>query len=169
MYVQYLIIIKVKLEGIKMSLDMDKRSKIINLCSWAVSFTLPNSKSEIILDGGKSTTINNAELVTLADNQDIMFYGTGNGDHARIYVDNKDFREYVGFDDIDSKRTQFVLTNEECQKIFELKQEAAFERNIKEKVIMNHEKHNIIDYARKIKYNDHTRINFLEEYTGVKF
>lgn len=81
-----------------MALDMDKRSRVINLCSWAVSFTLPNSKAEILLDGGKSTIINNSELVTLADNQDIMFYGTKDGNHARIYVDNKDFREYVGFD-----------------------------------------------------------------------
>lgn len=152
-----------------MALDMDKRSKVINLCSWTVSFTLPNSKAEILLEGGKSTTINNAELVTLADNQDIMFYGTGNGDHARIYVDSKDFREHVGFDEPESKRTQFVLTNEECQKIFDLKTDSAFEKNIKEKVIMNHEKNNIIEYAKKIKLNDYGRIKFLEEYTGIQY
>ena len=152
-----------------MALDMDKRSKVVNLCSWTISFTLPNSKAEILLEGGKTTTINNAELVALADNQDIMFYGTDSGDHARIYVDNKDFREYVGFDDAENKKTQFVLSDEEFQKIFDLKQEAAFERNVKDKVIMNHEKHNIIDYAKKIKINDYNKIKFLEEYTNIKF
>lgn len=152
-----------------MALDMDKRSKIINLCSWTVSFTLPNSKAEILLESGKSTTINNAELVTLADNQDIMFYGTDNGNHARIYVDNKDFREYVGFDNIEEKRTQFILNDDEFQKIFDLKTDSAFEKNIKEKVVMNHEKHNIIEYAKKNKINDYNRIKFLEEYTGIKF
>ena len=57
----------------------------------------------------------------MADNQDIMFYGTKDGNHARIYVDNKDFREYVGFDNAEEKRTQFILTDEEFQKIFDLK------------------------------------------------
>lgn len=152
-----------------MSLDMDKRSKIINLCPWAVSFTLPNSKAEVMLDAGKSTTVNNEELVTLAENQDVMFYGIGNGDHARIYVDNKEFREYVGFDNAESKKNQYILNDEEFQKLFDLKQEAAFERNVKEKVVLNHEKHNIIEYARKTKVNDFSKIRFLEEYTGVKF
>ena len=152
-----------------MALDMDKRSKVINLCSWAVSFTLPNSKAEILLDGGKSTTINNSELVTLADNQDIMFYGTENGNHARIYVDNKEFREHVGFDNVEEKRTQFILTDEEFQKIFDLKTDTAFEKNIKEKVVMSHEKQNIAIYAKKNKINDYNRIKFLEGYTGIKF
>lgn len=152
-----------------MALDMDKRSRVINLCSWAVSFTLPNSKAEILLDGGKSTIINNSELVTLADNQDIMFYGTKDGNHARIYVDNKDFREYVGFDNAEEKRTQFILTDEEFQKIFDLKTDTAFEKNVKEKVVMSHEKQNIVIYAKKNKINDYNRIKFLEGYTGIKF
>ena len=152
-----------------MSLDMDKRSKVVNLCPWKVSFTLPNSKAEVMLDRGKSTTINNGELVTLADNQDVMFYGAGLGDHARIYVDNKEFREYVGFDNPEIKKTQYILNDEELQKLSDLKQESAFERNVKEQVIMNHEKHNIMDYARKTKVNDLGKVRFLEEYTGVKF
>jgi hypothetical protein len=150
-------------------LDLDKRSKIINLCSWTVSFTLPISKAEIILEGGKSTNINNSELVTLADNQDIMFYGLKDGDHARVYVDNKDFREHVGFDNAESKKTQFVLTNDECQKIFDLKTDTTFEKHVKEKVVLSHEKHNIMAYARKIKQNDYGRIKFLEEYTELTF
>jgi hypothetical protein len=98
-----------------------------------------------------------------------MFYGTGNGDHARVYVDSKEFREHVGFDDPENKRYQFVLTSEELQKIFELKTDSVFEKHVKEKVIMSHEKQNIIEYARKSKLNDYGRIKFLEEYTGITF
>lgn len=152
-----------------MALDMDKRSKVINLCAWPVSFKLPNSHGEIILEAGKSTTINNAELVTLADNQDVMFYGTDNGNHARIFVDNKEFREHVGFDIPENKQVQFVLNDEECQKIFDLKQDAAFKKNLEAKVILNHEKHNIIAFARKTKFNDYQKIKILEEYTGIKY
>lgn len=152
-----------------MSLDLDKRSKVINLCPWAICIILPNSKAEILLEANKTKDINNGELVTLADNEDVMLYGTGNGDHARVYVDNKDYREYVGFDNSEEKRTQYVLTNEECQRILDLKTQSSFEKNVSEKVLMRHEKENIMKYARKIKLNDYNKISYLEEYTGIKF
>ncbi len=152
-----------------MALDMDKRSKVVNLCPWTVSFTLPNSNGEILLEGNKSTTINNEELVTLADNQNVMFCGTGAGNHARIYVDNPEYREYVGFDSAETKIFQFVLTPEECEKIIQLKTDATFQKHVKEKVILQHEKEIFMNYCRKNKLNDHNRILFLEEYTGIKF
>ena len=51
-----------------MALDLDKRSKVTNLCPWAITFTLPNSGGEVRIDGNKSTTINNGELVTMKCN-----------------------------------------------------------------------------------------------------
>lgn len=152
-----------------MSLDMDKRSKIINLCPWTVGFKLPISNAEIELEANKTTTVNNAELVSLAENQNIMFYGTDNGNHARIYVENPEFREFVGFDDSENKKFQFVLTEEECAKIFELKTDSTFKKHIEEKAVMKHEKEIIMQYARKIKCNDYGRIKFLEEYTDCKY
>lgn len=152
-----------------MALDLDKRSKVINLCPYGVVFVLPNSRAEILLEANKTKDVNNGELVTLADNEDIMFYGTGNGDHARIYVDNKDFREFVGFDCAEEKRTQYVLTTKECQRILDLKTQSSFEKNVAEKVLMKHEKENIMKYARKMKLNDYQKISFLESYTGLKF
>lgn len=152
-----------------MALDMDKRSKVVNLCNWSVSFTLPNSNSDILLGARQSTTLNNAELVSLADNQNIMFYGSESGDHARVWVENPEYREYVGFDDPEKKKRQFVLNDEECQKIFDLKQDAAFQKHIKEKVVMSHEKDIIMAYARKIKCDSYNKIKFLEEYTGLTF
>lgn len=152
-----------------MSLDMDKRSKVVNLCPWAISFTLPNSNGEILLEANKTTTVNNEELVTLADNQNVLFCGTGGGDHARIYVDNAEYRLYVGFDDTESKKEQFVLTNEECAKILELKTDSAFQKHVKEKIVLNHEKEIFMNYCRKSKLNDYNRIQFLEGYTGIKF
>lgn len=152
-----------------MALDMDKRSRVINLCPWPISFTLPNSNGEVILGANKSTTINNEELVTLADNQNVMFYGTNNGDHARVFVDNSDYREYVGFDNAEEKRVQFVLTADECEKILALKTDSTFQKHIKEKLVLNHEKEIFMNYCRKNKLNDYNRIQFLEEYTGIKF
>lgn len=150
-----------------MALDMEKRSTIKNLCPWTVSFKLNNSNGEVLLDANKKTTINNQELVTLCENGSVMFNGTGNGDHARIYIENKELREYVGFD-IDDKK-QKILDDELCQKILDYKTLSTFKKHIKENIVAEHEKANMMEYARKIKLNDFDKIDFLEEYTGLKF
>lgn len=151
-----------------MALDMDKRSKVVNLCPWAISFVLPNSGGEVRIEGNKSTTINNGELVTMKDNNSVMLCGTGDGNHARLYVENPEFREYVGFDNPETKQTQFVLIPTECEKICNLKTDSTFKKHIEEKIILEHEKAIFMDYCKKNKYNDHSRIIFLEEYTGLK-
>ena len=152
-----------------MALDLDKRSKVINLCPWTISFTLPNSNAEVILDANKSTTINNAELETLAENHNIMFWGTDDGNHARVFVDNAEFRQHVGFDDAGSKKVQFVLNDDVCSKMLELKTDSAFEKNIKDKVVMAHEKAIFLAYCRKVKLNDYNKIQFIERHTGENF
>lgn len=149
-------------------LDMDKRSKVKNLCPWAVTFILPNSGGEVRIEGKKSTTIHNAELVTMRDNNDIMLCGTGDGNHARIYVDNEEFRTHVGFEDPDNKIKQFILIEEECEKICNLKQDSAFQKNVKNKIVMEHEKAIFLDYCKTHNFNDYKKIMFLEEYTGLK-
>jgi hypothetical protein len=150
-------------------LDMDKRSQIKNLCPWAVSFRLPNSHGEVFLEANQKQAINNAELVTLIENNNVLFCGTGNGNHARIYVENEELRKYVGFESDDGKIKQFVLTDEECQRIFDYKTFATFKKHIEEEVIANHEKHKIMEYARKIKLNDFDKIDFLQTYCELKF
>lgn len=151
-----------------MNLDLDKRSKVTNLCPWAITFILPNSGGEVRIEGNKSTTINNGELVTMKDNNNVMLCGTGDGNHARLYVDNPDFREYVGFDDPETKQKQFILIPEECEKICALKTDSAFKKNVEEKIVLEHEKAIFMSYCRKSKFNDYHKIEFLQEYTGLK-
>lgn len=151
------------------NLDMDKRSQIKNLCPWTISFTLPISGANIILGANKKTSVNNAELVALMENGNPMFAGTGNGNHARIYVENEDLRKYVGYNSEDGKEKQFILTDEECQKILDYKTLSAFRKHLEEKVVSNHEKANIIEYARKIKFNDYEKIVEIEKHCGIPF
>lgn len=151
------------------NLDMDKRSSIKNLCPWTVSFTLPISNANILLGANKKTSVNNAELVSLIENGNPMFVGTGEGNHARVYVENAELRQYVGYDDEESKKKQFVLNDEECERILAYKTFSTFKKHIEDDVIANHEKAKIIEYARKIKLNDYEKIRFLEEHTGINF
>jgi len=152
-----------------MNIDMDKRSFIRNLCNWTVSFSLPISGGSILLGAGKKTSVNNGELVTLIENQNVMFAGTGNGDHARIFVENDALRKYVGYDSEDGKTKQFVLDDEECQKILDYKTVSTVEKHLKKKVVMKHEKDIIMRYARKMKLNDYDKIQVLSKHCGMSF
>lgn len=152
-----------------MSVDMDKRSSIKNLCPWAISFKLENSRGDVFLEAGKKTTINNQEIVTLCENGNVMFVGTDNGNHARVYIENSELRKYVGFDSEDGKKKQIILDDETCQKILDYKTLSTFKQNIEKTIVGDHEKHIIMDYARKIKLNDFDKISILEDYTGLKF
>lgn len=151
------------------NIDFDKRSFIKNLCPWAVSFKLQNSNGEVYLEANQKIAINNGEIVTLVENGNVLFVGTGNGNHARIYIENEELRKYVGFESEDGKVKQFVLNDEECQRILSYKTFSVFKEHVENEIVANHEKHKIIQYARKIKLNDYDRISFLEEYTGLKF
>jgi hypothetical protein len=152
-----------------MVLDRNARSTIKNFCPWTVSFTLPISNASILLEANKKTSINNDELITLLENQNVMFAGSGNGNHARIYVENEKLRKYVGYDSEDGSQKQFVLTDEECQKILDCKTLNTFKRYVEEKIVANHEKAKIIEYARKNKLNNYEMIDFLESHCGIPF
>ena len=152
-----------------MSLDLQKRSYIKNLCPWSVSFTLPISNASVLLGAEKKTSINNEELVALLENQNVMFAGNGNGNHARISVENEELLKYVGWVSEDGKTRPFILTDDECQKILDYKTISTFRKHLEEDIVANHEKAKIVEYARKIKLNDYERIVALENHCGIKF
>jgi hypothetical protein len=152
-----------------MSLDMQKRSSIKNLCPWVISFTLPISNASVLLGKEKKTSVNNEELVALLENQNVMFAGTGNGNHARIIVENEELLKYVGWISEDGKERPFVLTDDECQKILDYKTMSTFKKHLEEDIVANHEKAKIIEYARKIKLNDYEKIVEIENHCGIKF
>lgn len=152
-----------------MSLDMQKRSPIKNTCPWLVSFTLPISNASVLLGANKKTSVNNEELVALCENSNPMFAGTGNGNHARICIENEELLKYLGWISEDGKEKPFVLTDEECQKILDYKTISTFKKHLEEDVVANHEKAKIIEYARKVKLNDYEKIVELEKHTNIKF
>jgi hypothetical protein len=151
------------------NLDMDKRSMVKNHCPWTISFTLPISGASQLLGAYKKTSVNNQELVTLCENSNVMFAGTGNGNHARVQIESDDVLKFVGWSSEDGKEKPFILTDEECQKILDYKTISTFKKHVEEKIICNHEKAKIIDFARKMKLNDYDKIVILEEITSIKF
>lgn len=152
-----------------MSIDLQKRTLVENLCPWGIGFKLPISNREVSIDGGKKFYVSNEEIVALAESGNVMFEGTGGGDHARAYVHDEKLRKYIGYESEDGKEKQFILTDDECKKLLEYKTDSVFEKHLKEKVVCNHEKSKIMMYARKNKLNELDRVEMLEKHTGIPF
>ena len=152
-----------------MNIDKNARSFIKNTCPWVVSFTLPISNASVLIGANKKTSVNNEELVALCENSNTMFVGTGNGNHARISVENEELLQYLGWISEDGKIRPFILTDEECQKILDYKTIVTFKKHLEEDIVANHEKAKIIEYARKAKLNDYEKIVEIEKHCGIKF
>ena len=153
-----------------MELDMNGKSKVKNLCPWNVSWENINNSSDEFIKANQVVYINNTEIEVQVQNGNGFFCGTDSiGSHARVYIENPELREYLGFDNKQEKRTQLILNEDKCKEIFEYKTFNTFKKHIEENVVTNQEKAMIVNYAKKAKINDYDRIQFLEIYCGIPF
>jgi len=147
---------------------MDSYSSLQNLADNDIYFSLVQGGDLSIKANGYLDLLNR-DIVSLRNNSNIFFVGTGNGANARIYIQNPDLRIYVGFDSADGKVKQQVLTDELCQEILDSKSQKQFEKLVNEKVVSYHERVRIMNYAKKVKLDSFEKITFLEEHSGKKF
>lgn len=153
-----------------MSIDMNGKSKVKNLCDWAVSWERINSIGDEYLKANAIIYISNAEIESQVQNGNKFFTGNDSiGSHARVYIENSELREYLGFDNKSDGKTQFILDEDKCKQIIEYKTFSTFKKHLEEDVVTNQEKAKIINYARKAKLNDYDKIKELENHTGIKF
>ena len=152
-----------------MAFDMNSRSKVKNLCEWNISWERYSMEGDEFIKSNQTVYIPNMEIETQVQNNNLFFIGTGNGSHARVYIENAEMREHLGFDNKEEKQTQLILNDEKCKEIFEYKTFSTFKKHITEIIITNQEKSKIVSYAKKNKINDYDKIRFLEEHTGLSF
>jgi hypothetical protein len=158
------------MEGKNMSINMNDKSKVKNLCPWNVSWENINSTSDEFIKANKFTYISNAEIEVQVQNGNVFFGGTdGLGSHARVYIENPEMREYLGFDNKVENKKQLILDDDKCKEIMEYKTFNTFKKHIAESVVTKQEKNKIMDYARKIKINDFDKIEFLQNHCGLTF
>ena len=154
-------------EQFNMERLMNTRFAIKNICPWAVSFRLQTTNGDVYLDAGKKTTLIGQEIITLCENSNVLFSGTGNGDHARIYIEDAEMRKYVGFETREAK--QKILDDTRMDEILSFKTINTIQRNLEKYIVAEHEKHIFMDFCRKRKLNDFDKITAIEEHTGLKF
>jgi hypothetical protein len=150
--------------------NLNDRSKVKNLCDWAVSFERINSIGDEYFPPNGTIYISNMEIESQVQNGNVFFAGTDrNGSHARLLIDNPSMREYLGFDNKDENRKQLILDDDRCKEILDYKTFKVFKEHVENEVITNQEKSKIINYARKTKLNDYEKIQLLEQHCGIKF
>jgi hypothetical protein len=153
-----------------MNIDMNSKSKVKSLCDWAVSWERINVPGDEYIKANSVIYISNAEIEAQVQNGNKFFSGSdGLGSHARVYIENPEFREYLGFDNKSEGKTQFILDDEKCKQILEYKTFSTFKKHLEEDVVTNQEKSKIMSYARKTKLNDYEKIQELEKVTGMIF
>ncbi|MEH7758093.1 hypothetical protein [Bacillus pumilus] len=151
-----------------MSIDLDKKIKVKNLCSWDLYFKKFESNGDFKLPANGVRQITVAEVQSQVYDNVKMFAGTdGVGSHAKIYIDDKETRVHLGFESDDT--TQNVIDQETIKKILTLKTQKSFEDNVKKSIKLDSEKAQLFEVAKDSKINDHSKIKFIEEYTGFKF
>lgn len=151
-------------------INMNDKSKVRNLADWQISWERINAVGDETLKPNATIYINNAEIESQVENGNKFFTGTdGLGSHSRVYIENLEMREYLGFDNKEEKRTQIILNDERCKEILEYKTFSTFKKHVEDSVITNQEKAKIINYARKIKLNDYDKIQFLEQHCDIQF
>lgn len=151
-------------------LDMDKKVEIKNLCDWDLYFDRIETNGSVRIPKNGKLRLSRAEIQAQVYDNNVMFSGSdGEGSHARIYVEDKDTRVLLGFEQEDSKEVQHVLDADTVKKILDYKTQNAFEKNIKEHVKTQAEKNFLVEESKRQKLNDYDKISFIEEYTGFKF
>jgi len=153
-----------------MAIDMNSRSKVKNLCDWNVSWERFSMEGDEFIKANQTVYIPNMEIETQVQNNNLFFSGNDNlGSHARVYIENAEMREHLGFDNKEEKRVQLILNDEKCKELFDYKTFSVFKKHVIENIITNQEKSKIVSYAKKNKINNYEQIQFLIEHTGLSF
>lgn len=152
-----------------MSINLNDKSKVKNLCPWNISWERQTSEGDEFLKANQVAYIVNSEIETQVQNGNSFFIGTGNGEHARVFIENSEMREYLGFDNKSEGFKQLILDDDKCKQILEYKTFSTFKKHVEEEVVTNQEKAKIVNYAKKSKMNDYDKVKFLENHCGLKF
>lgn len=151
-----------------MSLNMDEKISVRNLCEWAVSFKRQDTVGDVLINANTTIRLPRGEVISQVQSGNNLFSGTdGVGSHARIYIEDKDTRVELDFEDAEGKKSQLIVDDGKIKELFTIKTKTAFEKAIKEAIVTNAEKAKLVGSVKKFKFNEFDKIQFIQEYTGM--
>lgn len=150
-------------------LNLDQKVTVKNIAGWSVGFARIDGIGDVTITAEGSTRLSRNEIISQVQNGNRLFTGTdGNGSHATLYIDDAPTRKEIGFDNEDGKDKQVVFNDVAITKVFALKTQSAFEKNLAEIIQTRAEKYAVIQAIKRLKINDYSKIRFVEDYTGFK-
>lgn len=150
-------------------LNLDQKVTVKNIAGWSVGFARIDGIGDVTITAEGSTRLSRNEIISQVQNGNRLFTGTdGSGSHATLYIDDAPTRKEIGFDSEDGKDKQVVFNDAAITKVFTLKTQSAFEKNLAEIIQTRAEKYAVIQAIKRLKINDYSKIRFVEDYTGFK-
>ncbi len=150
-------------------INMDERVTVVNLAPWSVAFPNKIHAGDTCFSASGKARMRRDEIDAQVSFGNRLLSGLdGYGSHATLYIEDAETRKYLEFESEDGKTKQNIITDEKIAKWFELKTQAAFEKNIRENVVTNAEKSYLLRAIKRLKLDSYEKISFCQEYCRFK-
>lgn len=152
-----------------MAIDLNKKVVIKNLCSWGIGFSRINSLGDVSIVPHGQMTLSADEVIAQCYANNKLLVGTdGKGSHASVYIDDKEVRVEVGFEEDGQQEEQNIITEDKVKSLFEIKTLNSFKKEFEEIIVTESEKALVVELIKTLKINDYDKIKYVEAYTGFK-
>lgn len=149
----------------KEEIRLDKKVTVRSIAPWTTGASRKTTAGDITIPSLGSVLLSREEIIAQGQNGNTLLTGIdGVGSHATWYIEDDYTRNELSFDNENSE--QQFLTEDKIKKIYDLKTQSAFEKNIKENVVTRQEKFYLLNVIKKLKLNDYSKNAFCEDYCG---
>lgn len=156
---------KEKAHEVQEELNLDAQVSVKSIAGWKTGFARLNSIGDVNITPEGVARLTRNEIISQVQNNNTLFCGIGNGEHATYYIDDKATRVYLGFENEDDKSRQNVFSDKKVEEAFK-KSENSFEKYCREEFRTRAEKYALIQAIKRLRINDYSKIRFVENYTG---
>lgn len=150
--------------------DLEKKISVSSIAGWPVGFARrAEGIGDVSIAPRGSVRLTRNEVITQCQIGNKLFTGIdGRGNHATLYINDKDTRVELGFEDKSGKNSQAVYSDKKLKELFNISDFEKFKVSFKDAIKTRAEKYMAIEGIGRLNLNDYNKIRFVEEYTGYK-
>lgn len=149
-------------------LNMEQKVTVRSIANWTTGFQRIETNGDVTIPANGTVRLTRSEIISQVQNGNRLFLGMDDrGSHATLYIEDKDTREEVDFDNESEGISQYVLTDSSVKDLFAIKNKKEFENTLHTFVVTRAEKYAVIELIKKNKFNDFEKIRTVESYTGI--
>lgn len=142
-------------EVIEKEFDLNKKVNVISIADWITGFKRIVSFGEQSVIPNGTFRIAREEIVAQVNNNNKLFVGNGNGEHATYYIDDKETRDYLEFTNQKRIDKSFV------DSLFAIENMEEFKKAVKDSIVTRAEKIALKKIVTEHIYNDYYKMTFI--------